>query len=134
MDKTFLISGNCLTEFFSEIISLPLAFPYEIFPANLSMSYTFFNASTTSPRNIIESFSSSTASNLSLISFLSINGSFNHLLNKRPPIDVDVLSNTHNNVPFLLLSLIFSVISRFLLALISRAIYRVVLYIFIVFM
>ena len=46
-----------------------------------------------------------------------------HLLKALPPIDVDVLSSTHKRVPFLDLSLIFSVISRFLLAFISKDIY-----------
>jgi len=87
------------------------------------MSYTFLRFSTTSPLKITSSFNSFTDSNLLLISKVSISGSFNHLLKALPPIDVDVLSSTHNSVPFFDLSLIFSVISRFLLAFISSDIY-----------
>ena len=121
--KTFFTSGNFDNEFFSVIISLAFALPYAIFPARRSMSYTFFRFSTTSPLRIISSFNSCTESSLLLISNVSISGSFSHLLKALPPIDVDVLSRTHKRVPFLDLSLIFSVISRFLLAFISKDIY-----------
>jgi len=121
--KTFFTSGNLSSEFFNVIISLAFAFPYVIFPARRSISYTFFSVSVISPLSIILSFNSFTASSLSWISLTSKSGSFSHLLSKRPPIDVEVLSNTQSKVPFLLLSLIFSVISRFLLAFISNAIY-----------
>ena len=130
----FLISGNFLADAFNEFKSLAFALPYDTFPANLSISYTPFKLDTSSPLIITSSFNSFTALNLLLISFTSINGSFNHLLSKRPPIDVDVLSNTHNNVPFFDLSLSFSVNSRFLLALMSNAIYFVIVYIIILFM
>ena len=36
--KFAFTSGNCLLEFFKDIKSLPLALPYEILPASLSMS------------------------------------------------------------------------------------------------
>ena len=123
ISKTLFTSGNLSSEFFNVIISLAFALPYVIFPARRSISYTFFSVSVISPLSIILSFSSFTASSLSWISFTSKSGSFSHLLSKRPPIDVDVLSNTQSKVPFLLLSLIFSVISKFLLAFISNDIY-----------
>ena len=58
---------------------------------------------------IISSLSSLTLSNLLFIWHSSTSGSFSHLLKSLPPIDVEVLSKTHNKVPFLLLSLNFSV-------------------------
>ena len=92
------------------------------------MSYTFFRFSITSPLKITSSFNSFTDSSLLLISAVSISGSLSHLLNALPPIDVDVLSSTHKSVPFFDLSLIFSVISRFLLAFISSDMYFEILY------
>ena len=92
------------------------------------MSYTFLRFSITSPLKITSSFNSFTDSSLLLISAVSISGSLSHLLNVLPPIDVDVLSSTHKSVPFFDLSLIFSVISRFLLAFISSDMYFEILY------
>ena len=126
-------SGNCDTEFFSEIKSLALAVPYEILPANLSISYTFFKEFITSSLRISFSFNSFTAPSLFCISFTSTKGSLIHLLKSLPPIDVDVLSSTHSRVPFFDLSLSFSVSSRFLRAFISKAIYLVASYIVILF-
>ena len=79
------------------------------------------------------SFNSLTAFSLLFISFVSIRGSLNHLLKFLPPIDVDVLSKTHNKVPFFDLSLIFSVISKFLLAFTSNDMYLEIWYIVILF-
>ena len=121
-------AGSLYKEFFSVIISLAFAFPYAILPVSLSISYTFFKFSIMSPLKMILSFNSFTAFNLLFISCTSTNGSFSHLLSNLPPIDVDVLSSTQSKVPFLDLSLIFSVISRFLLAFISKAIYFESLY------
>ena len=126
--KLFFTSGNFANEFSRVTISLALAFPYDILLDKRSMSYTFFRFSSISPLNIMSSFNSFTAFNLLFISTVSTRGSFNHLLSNLPPIDVDVLSNTQSRVPFFDLSLIFSVISRFLLAFISNDIYFDILY------
>ena len=104
--------------------SRQLTVPVTIRVMTRSKSVTSRRASSSSPRTMTESTSSSTALWRRVISTGSRRGFSSQDRSIRPPMAVWVLSNTHSRVPFFSLERMVSVSSRFRRASMSSSIKR----------
>ena len=111
-----LTAGNALKPFARPSNSRPLTEPVTMRVITRSRSVTCFRASCSSPRQMVEFTSSSTAFKRRWIWLGSSKGFSSQLRIRRPPMGVLVLSNTQRRVPFFSLLRRVSVSSRFRLA------------------